>query len=105
MLKKPCPYHSGSTKHTLEECTILRHFYSGATAKDDTNEPPKDKDNGPEGEGFPKVRNYLLIFRGRTARLTASSERSVRLTQPCRLTSSGRRMPSPSIDETTWTGS
>jgi hypothetical protein len=28
MLKKPCPYHRGLTKHTLEECTILRWFYS-----------------------------------------------------------------------------
>ena len=24
MLKKPCPYHRGPTKHTLEECTVLR---------------------------------------------------------------------------------
>ena len=24
MLKKPCPYHRGPTKHTQEECTVLR---------------------------------------------------------------------------------
>jgi len=23
MLKKPCPYHQGPVKHTLEECTML----------------------------------------------------------------------------------
>jgi len=60
MLKKPCPYHRGPTKHNLEECTIMRRFYSDATAKDEADKPPKDKDNGPEGEGFPKVRNCLL---------------------------------------------
>ena len=46
MLKKPCPYHRGPTKHTLEECTILRHFYSAAPPKEDTEEKqPKDKDD------------------------------------------------------------
>ena len=28
MLKKPCPYHQGLVKHTLEECTMLRHYYA-----------------------------------------------------------------------------
>jgi len=75
MLKKPCPYHRGPTKHTLEECTVLRRFYSGATTKENTEEPPKDKGNDPEGAGFPNVRNCLLIFGGRAARLTASQRK------------------------------
>ena len=28
MLKKPCPYHQGPVKHTLEECTMLRCYYA-----------------------------------------------------------------------------
>ena len=73
MLKKPCPYHRGPTKHTLEECTVLRRFYTGIVAKEDAEEPPKDNDA--EGEGFPKVRNCLLTFRGRTACLTMSQRK------------------------------
>ena len=56
MLKKPFPYHRGPTKQTLEECTILRRFYSDVSPKENAEEPPKDKDDDPEGEGFPKVR-------------------------------------------------
>jgi hypothetical protein len=28
MLKKPCPYHKGPTKHTLEECTMMQRYFS-----------------------------------------------------------------------------
>ena len=62
MLKKPCPYHRGPTKHNLEECTVLRRYYTGIAAKEDAEEPPKDNDT--EGEGFPKVKNCLLIIGG-----------------------------------------
>jgi len=58
MLKKPCPYHRGPTKHTIEECTVLCWYYTDIIAKE-----------GAEGEGFPKVKNYLLIFGGRAAAL------------------------------------
>ena len=73
MLKKPCPYHRGPTKHTLEECTILRRYYTDIIVKEGAEEPPKDDD--PQGEGFPKVKNCLLIFGGRAARLTASQRK------------------------------
>jgi len=70
MLKKPCPYHRGPTKHTLEECTVLRRYYTDNIVKEGAEELPKDDD--PQGEGFSKVKNCLLIFGGRAARLTAS---------------------------------
>jgi len=73
MLKKPCPYHRGPTKHTLEECTVLRRYYTDIIVKEGAKEPPKDDD--PQGEGFPKVKNCLLIFGGRAARLTASQRK------------------------------
>ena len=71
MLKKPCPYHRGPTKHSLE-CIVLHCFYSGAPPKENTEELPKDKDDDDHGDGFPKVKNYFLIFGGRVAQLTAS---------------------------------
>ena len=74
MLKKPCPYHMGPTKHTLEECTVLRRYYTDIITKESAEEPPKDDD--PEGEVFPKIKNCLLIFGGRAAaRLTASQRK------------------------------
>ena len=57
MLKKPCPYHRGPTKHTLEECTVLHRYYTDIIVKEGAEEPPKDDD--PQGEGFPRVKNYL----------------------------------------------
>ena len=81
MLKKPCPYQRGPTKHTLKECTVLRRYYTDIIAMEGAEEPPKD--DGAEGEGFHKVKNCLLIFGG--ARVasprvkgSASSERFAR---------------------------
>jgi len=73
MLKKPCPYHRGPTKHNLEECTVLRRYYTNIITKEGAKEPPKDDDA--QEEGFPKIKNYLLIFGGRAARLTASQRK------------------------------
>jgi hypothetical protein len=73
MLKKPFPYQRAPTKHTLEECTIIRRFYTGIATKEGIEEPPKDNDA--EGEGFPKVKNCLLIFGGHAARLTVSQRK------------------------------
>jgi len=41
MLKKPCPYHRGPTKHTLKECTVLHRYYTDIIVKEGTEEPPK----------------------------------------------------------------
>ena len=72
-LKKLYHYYRGPTKHTLEECNVLHRYYTGIAAKEDAEEPPKDSDA--EGEGFPKVKNCLLIFGGHAARLTASQRK------------------------------
>jgi hypothetical protein len=34
MLKKPCPYHKTPANHTLEQCDLLKRYYSRAAAKD-----------------------------------------------------------------------
>jgi hypothetical protein len=34
MLRKPCPYHKTPVNHTLEQCGLLKRYYSRAAAKD-----------------------------------------------------------------------
>jgi hypothetical protein len=63
MLKKPCPYHKTPVNHTLEQCDILKKYYSSAAAKD--GEAKKDGGDGDVG-GFPVVENVFLIFGGPT---------------------------------------
>jgi hypothetical protein len=33
MPKKPCPYHKTPVNHTLEQCDMLKKYYSRVTAK------------------------------------------------------------------------
>ena len=73
MLKKPCPYQRGPTKHTLEEYTVLRRYYTDIIAKEGDEEPPKENDT--KGDGFPKVKNCLLIFGGCAAERSKWLER------------------------------
>jgi hypothetical protein len=63
MLKKPCLYHKTPINHTLEQCDLLKRYYSRAAAKD--GEANKDGGDGDAG-GFPAVENVFLIFGGPT---------------------------------------
>jgi hypothetical protein len=63
LLKKSCPYHKTPINHTLEQCDMLKKYYSSAAAKD--GEAKKDGGNGDAG-GFPVVENVFLIFGGPT---------------------------------------
>jgi hypothetical protein len=62
ILKKPCPYHKTPVNHTLEQCDMLKKYYSRVAAKED--EAKKDGGDGGTG-GFPAVENVFLIFGGR----------------------------------------
>jgi hypothetical protein len=61
MLKKPCPYHKTPVNHTLEQCDLLKRYYSRAAMKD--GEAKKDGGDGDVG-GFPAVENVFPIFGG-----------------------------------------
>jgi hypothetical protein len=61
MLKKPCPCHKTPVNHTLEQCDLLKRYYSRVAAKD--GEAKKDGGDGDAG-GFPAVENVFLIFGG-----------------------------------------
>jgi hypothetical protein len=63
MLKHPCPYHKTPVNHSLEQCDMLKKYYSRAAAKD--GEAKKDGGDGDAG-GFLAVENVFLIFGGPT---------------------------------------
>jgi hypothetical protein len=69
MLKKPCPYHKTPVNHTLEQCDLLKRYYSRAAAKD--GEAKKDGGDGDVG-GFPAMENVFLIFGGPTVDMSNS---------------------------------
>jgi hypothetical protein len=60
-LKKPCPYHKMSVNHTLEQCDLLKRYYSRAAVKD--GEAKKDGGDG-DADGLLAVQNVFLIFGG-----------------------------------------
>jgi hypothetical protein len=58
-LKKPCLYHKTLVNHTLEQCDMLKKYYSRVTVKED--EAKKDGGDG-DADNFPIVENVFLIF-------------------------------------------
>jgi hypothetical protein len=88
MLKKPCPYHRGPTKHTPEECTMMRCYFSwGDQPKDDAKKKAADAQEGDgKNDGFPEVKNCFMIFGSHSAQLTMRQRkrehREVYVTEP-----------------------
>jgi hypothetical protein len=75
MLKKPCPYHKTPVNHTLEQCDMLKKYYSCAVAKD--GEAKKDGGDG-DTSGFPAVENVFLIFGGSTVDMSNNQHKRER---------------------------
>jgi hypothetical protein len=75
MLKKPCPYHKTPVNHTLEQCDMLKKYYSHTAVKD--GEAKKDGGDGDVG-GFPAVENGFLIFGGPTVDMSNSQHKRER---------------------------
>jgi hypothetical protein len=75
MLNKPCPYHKTPVNHTLEQCDMLKKYYSRATAKD--GEAKKDGGDSDAGD-FPAVENVFLIFGGPTVDISSSQRKRER---------------------------
>jgi hypothetical protein len=107
MLKNLCLYHSTPVNHTLEQCDMLKKYYSRAAAKD--GEAKKDGGDGDAG-GFPVVENVFLIFGGRpwTCPAAIASRSATRSSQQKRLpppSLTSRGTPSPSAARITRTAS
>jgi hypothetical protein len=71
-LKKSCPYHKNPVNHTLEQCDMLKKYYSRAAAKD--GEAKKDGGDRDVG-GFSTVENVFLIFGGPTVDMSNSQRK------------------------------
>jgi hypothetical protein len=75
MLKKPCPYHKTPVNHTLEQCDMLKKYYSRAAAKDvEAKKDGGDRDAG----GFLAMENVFLVFGGPTVDMTNSQRKRER---------------------------
>jgi hypothetical protein len=75
MLKKPCSYHKTPVNHTLEQCDMLKKYYSRAAVKDGEAK----KDSGDEdASSFPVVENVFLIFGGPTIDMSNSQRKRER---------------------------
>jgi hypothetical protein len=98
MLKKPCPYHKTPVNHTLEQCDLLKKYYSRAAVKD----VEAKKDGGAAmPAAFPQWRTSSSFLGGRPSTCpTSSASRSGTRSSPRRRhlppSSTGRRMPLPS---------
>ena len=79
MLKKPCPYHQGPVKHTLEECTMLQRYYAkpGLPNNDAKKKGDGDRDDDKD-DGFPEVHNAFMIFGGPSACLMVRQRKKER---------------------------
>jgi hypothetical protein len=75
MLKKPCPYHKTPVNHTLEQCDMLKKYYSRAPAKG--GEARKDGGDA-DTDDFPAVENVFLIFGGPTVDMSNSQRKRKR---------------------------
>jgi hypothetical protein len=87
MLKKPCPYHKTPVNHTLEQCDMLKKYYSRAGAKD--GEAKKDGGDG-DNSGFPALENVFLIFGGPTVDMSNSQRKR----EPHEVLAAGKAPPS-----------
>jgi hypothetical protein len=72
MLKKQSPYHKIPVNHTLEQCDMLRKYYSRVATKKD--EAKKDSGDG-DADGFPAMENIFLIFGGATVDMSSSKHK------------------------------
>ena len=79
MLRKPCPYHQGPIKNTLEDCSMLRRYYAKLGLPDDDAKQRGVSDwDDDKDDGFPEVRNAFMIFGGPSACLTARQRKRER---------------------------
>jgi hypothetical protein len=73
MLKESCPYHRGPVKHTLEECDMLRRYFSKAGPSAEGG-----KDQGDKEKEFPEVHNCFMIYGGQVANASARHRKQER---------------------------
>jgi hypothetical protein len=79
MLKEPCPYHQGPSRHTLEECVMLRrYFHKAGPPTEDGKGQGNNKKEGDKEEEFPEVHNCFMIYGGQVASASARHRKQER---------------------------
>ena len=58
----PCHNHGYLVKHTLEECDLIKRYFSGDYKTTCTDVPFGPIDNEEKGDAYPDLRGCLMIF-------------------------------------------
>jgi hypothetical protein len=64
IVKMPCRNHGYLVKHTLEECNLIKCYFSGNYKMASTGTPSRPADNKEKGDAYPEPRGCLMIFSG-----------------------------------------
>ena len=59
-----CRNHSYPIKHTLEECDLIKCYFSGDYMMTSVGAPSRPTDNAEKGDAYPNPRGCLMIFGG-----------------------------------------
>ena len=78
-MKKSCPYHKGSVKHSLGECGMLRRFYNkpDPSTEGGNKKAPSDGEDD-KGDIFPNVHNCYMIFGSDAVNLSSKQRKKER---------------------------
>ena len=58
----PCHNHGYPVKHTLEECDLIKRYFSSDYKITDTDALSRPADNGEKGDAYPGLRGCLMTF-------------------------------------------
>jgi hypothetical protein len=64
IFKMSCRNHGYPVKHTLEECNLIKRYFSVDYKMTSTDTPSGPTDNEEKGEVYPNPRGFLMIFGG-----------------------------------------
>jgi hypothetical protein len=64
IVKMPCCNHNYLVRHTLEECDLIKHYFSGDYKMAVMGAPFGPADNEENGDAYPDSRGCLMIFGG-----------------------------------------
>jgi hypothetical protein len=79
MLKESCLYHRAPVKHTLEECDMLRRYFSkDRPSAEDGKDQGNNEKGGNKEEEFPEVHNCFMIYGGQVANASAQYRKQER---------------------------
>ena len=62
IVKMSCHNHGYPVKHTLEECDLIKRYFSGDYKMTGTGSPSGPADNEEKGDAYPDPRGCLMIF-------------------------------------------